>query len=49
MEESGLRGKRMTEGNQRYNEHKAKKTRTVEDANGDDEQPNRSEVNGDEE
>ena len=36
IEEGGIKAKRMTEGNQRYNEHKAKKTRAAEDG----EQPN---------
>ena len=35
IEEGGLKGKRMTEGNQRYDEHKAKKNRAA----GGEEQP----------
>ena len=30
IEEGGIKGKRMTEGNERYNEHKSKRTRTDE-------------------
>merc|ERR1711895_7269 len=43
IEEGGIKGKRMTEGNQRYEEHKTKKGRREQTTNGKEEEQHKQE------